>query len=113
MSDEEYCERCRRLAPPWEDQSYVEWEAITRDNGEIGVICPGCVTGAEQQETDEDMVDVASVLSRCARCKRESPNFDTNPESPSYGDPESHGWYVVEDGMVCAACATVEERSRS
>lgn len=24
----EYCERCRRAAPAWEDPGYTDWEAL-------------------------------------------------------------------------------------
>ena len=62
VSEPERCERCRRLAPPWEDPGYCEWEALELEDGEIGVICPGCITGAEQQEMDADDMDLAEEI---------------------------------------------------
>jgi hypothetical protein len=60
----EYCERCRRPAPAWESDEYVEWEAIELPDGEVGVICPGCITGGEQREILEDaMQDIGQLAS--------------------------------------------------
>jgi hypothetical protein len=56
-NEPEFCERCRRVAPGWDDPSYSEWEAIERSDGRIGVICPGCITASEQAEMDADDLD--------------------------------------------------------
>jgi hypothetical protein len=53
--DEERCSRCRRLAPSPDAVEYLEWEAA--DDGEA-MICPGCLTGGEEQAIDEDMFAV-------------------------------------------------------
>ena len=72
-SESERCERCGRLAPAWEDPAYSEWEAIERDDGEVGIICPGCISRVEQAEIDADDLDVVESLKRCTRCGREAP----------------------------------------
>jgi hypothetical protein len=59
---------------------------------------------------DEHEMDVEEISKRCARCGRPAPDFNPrDPSSPRYGDPETQGWYVVTEGIVCAACATPEE----
>ena len=71
MSDE-YCERCRKPAPQWEsdDYSVSDWEALVREDGTVGVICSGCVTGAEQQAMDEDMMDDMQPRDRLGRWRK-------------------------------------------
>jgi hypothetical protein len=61
VTDVERCKRCLRLAPPWESSEYTDWEAI--DDGQA-VICPGCVTGQEQQAMDEDIMDLMDEVAR-------------------------------------------------
>ena len=53
----DFCERCRRPAPPEDDDEFCEWEAVSQDGAFVGVICPGCTTGAEQQSMDEQMFE--------------------------------------------------------
>lgn len=47
---ETYCARCRRPAPAETSAEYLHWEAV--GDGST-MICPGCITGAEEQEIDE------------------------------------------------------------
>lgn len=56
---EQHCARCRRLAPAQESSEFGDWEALG-DGSEV--ICPGCITGAEQQRMDEEVMDVLDVL---------------------------------------------------
>jgi hypothetical protein len=63
----EHCERCRRAAPAPESDAYVFWEAIERDDGSTGVICPGCITLREQSEIDEDAFEALGLGPREAR----------------------------------------------
>jgi hypothetical protein len=46
----EYCARCRREAPPQDSDDFLYWEAL---GDGADVICPGCITGQEQQEMDK------------------------------------------------------------
>ena len=55
----ELCDRCQRAAPPVESDAYAEWEANVRDDGSVGVICPGCLTGEEIDEIAADMDELA------------------------------------------------------
>jgi hypothetical protein len=48
---ESRCARCLRPVPG--DVLPTSWEAVTADDGEVLVICEGCVTGEEQQAMDE------------------------------------------------------------
>jgi hypothetical protein len=112
IENDQFCVRCRGPAPSYEDPSYLDWEA--GDDKGLTVVCPGCLTVAEVAAMDDDMFETTERLSRCVRCGRERPDFDSYPvTSKSYGDPETHGWYVVDDGIVCAACASPLEMERA
>jgi hypothetical protein len=51
---ESHCARCLRPAPPEDDQSFTDWEALAYDADEVlGVVCPDCITPEEQQAMDE------------------------------------------------------------
>jgi hypothetical protein len=56
-----HCCRCRRPSPPQDSSEFGDWEAYG-DGTEV--ICPGCITGAEQQQMDEDMFDVEDEVRR-------------------------------------------------
>ena len=60
----EFCERCRREAPASDSDEYVYWEAVERADGQVGVICPGCLTGKEEQEIDEDAIEMLDEAAR-------------------------------------------------
>jgi hypothetical protein len=53
------CARCRREAPPEESSAFNDWEALG-DGQQI--ICPGCLTGQEQQVIDEDAMAIAGKV---------------------------------------------------
>lgn len=100
-ADESRCMRCRRPNPaaallPGDLPS--DWEVVENERGEVaGVICPGCITGEEQQAIDEDVMEFAESLKQCARCAKPAPEF------PS-GLPQEQGWYVLGHGLVCTDC---------
>jgi hypothetical protein len=48
----ERCSRCHRLAPPQDSDAFVEWEAL--DETGVQVVCPDCLTGAEETAMAED-----------------------------------------------------------
>lgn len=52
------CARCGREAPPQESDHFGEWEAL--DDGDA-VVCPGCITPAEQQAIDEEMMTLGDT----------------------------------------------------
>jgi hypothetical protein len=111
MTEPESCDRCGREISAAE---YSSCEAIIHDDGSVGVVCEGCVTGTEEQAAFEDWATMDTSMGvsmrACARCGRSAPDFAAgSPESPSYGDPVSQGWYFVEEGLACAACATPDE----
>jgi hypothetical protein len=57
----EQCERCRRVAPSWEADEYVTWEATERADGSVvGIICPGCLTLGEENAIAADMEQLAA-----------------------------------------------------
>jgi hypothetical protein len=60
MTSVEQCERCRRPAPPWEDDEYSTWEASERADGSVGVMCPGCLTLVEENAIAVDMQQLAA-----------------------------------------------------
>ncbi len=47
-----YCERCKRPIDQ-ESDNFVEWEAIDEDGDKV--VCPGCLTGAEEQAVIDDV----------------------------------------------------------
>ncbi|GAA4559497.1 hypothetical protein [Pseudonocardia xishanensis] len=51
----QHCDRCRREAPTQDSTAFLDWEAIG-DGSDVR--CPDCVTGAEQQAVDDDMMDL-------------------------------------------------------
>lgn len=54
------CSRCRRPQPEVSSNSFSEWEVLVDDSGDVvGVVCAGCLTGAEQQGIDEDAMVTA------------------------------------------------------
>jgi hypothetical protein len=104
----ERCGRCGLPAPPVEASDYVFWEAI----GEDGVICPGCLTGQEEQAMDDQ---VMAFRERCSRCQREAPSATRKPgETTSARVAE--GWLSFESDAgalietVCPGCMTDEDR---
>jgi hypothetical protein len=54
-SDPNRCARCKRTAPPQDSDDFLYWEALGTDGAEV--ICPGCITGQEQQAMDEQVMD--------------------------------------------------------
>jgi len=91
------CIRCGKPAPDIEDDEFVEWEAADDEGTEI--ICPGCLTGTELVAMADDVGAMRDMLSRCARCGAVTPD-DAEDE---------HGWLIVDEGFVCAACITPAE----
>jgi hypothetical protein len=60
----DHCQRCKRITP---SDLPVEWEAVDLDDGEVGVICPGCITNEEHlemYEADLDMIAQIEALRR-------------------------------------------------
>jgi len=59
----EYCARCRRPAPDQLSDEFLEWEADVPpdENGEVKVICPGCVTLGEERGIADDASETAEV----------------------------------------------------
>ena len=54
------CARCQRANPKNAPDLPPDWEALTDESGTvIGVICPGCVTGAEASATADEMQELA------------------------------------------------------
>jgi hypothetical protein len=60
-ADESHCSRCLRVPgpqdigyQPGDDTPPSDWEALTADGAVIGVVCPDCLTPAEQQALDEE-----------------------------------------------------------
>lgn len=53
MTSQDYCARCRRPVPPIDSDEFTAWEANAEDDGAT-MICPGCITGEEQRQMDED-----------------------------------------------------------
>lgn len=93
-----------------DDPEYTDWEALTSATGEdLGCVCPGCITAAEQQAMDNDGMEVEAELTAlaaaCARCLKAVP-YET--DDPAEGLPD--GWYVldtdesVDAGMVLVCC---------
>jgi hypothetical protein len=67
MTVESHCMRCRRPNPEANEVGHLpaDWEVLTDDRGEVtGIICPGCITGAEDREILEDMVELQDEISR-------------------------------------------------
>ena len=50
----ERCARCGREAQSQISDAFLEWEVIDSDGDRV--ICPGCITGIEQQLMDEDVM---------------------------------------------------------
>jgi len=46
-----HCSRCLTPAPAVESPDFLDWEASSE--GGSDVVCPDCITPAEQQEMDE------------------------------------------------------------
>src|SRR3954468_7789 len=56
------CTRCHRPMPPANSKKeFMYWEAF--DDGD-DVVCPDCVTPAEQEAIDEDMFETAAVAKK-------------------------------------------------
>ncbi len=63
MSEQLYCERCRRPMPPpqkFDERALIAnlatepaWKNSPHPDGSVGVVCPGCVTAIEQQQMRE------------------------------------------------------------
>lgn len=53
MDDLTTCRRCGQVGAQL-DTEFLHWE--TSNNGSH-VVCPGCITGDEQQAVDEDAMD--------------------------------------------------------
>lgn len=53
-----YCRRCRRPAPDQASQEFLDWEATE----EGYPICPGCLTGREEQAMAEDAMDTLEAI---------------------------------------------------
>jgi hypothetical protein len=52
MRDLEQCVRCGKVIDT-ELDDVDDFEAIELDSGRVGVVCGGCLTGAEVQAMDE------------------------------------------------------------
>jgi len=66
MVDESKCGRCQRPNPETAQQTLPSsWEVVTDDAGDIEtVICPDCLTGAEQYAIDADQMALDSALTQ-------------------------------------------------
>lgn len=94
---EEHCARCRRSAPDQESGDFLEWEAMSD-----GIVCPGCLTGEEENAFFDDFAELAEQSSHCARCGREVPDVSGEQmEAEGWDTPDSAGarW-------VCPDCRT-------
>ena len=56
----ERCARCDRKAPSLKSQAILEWDASGQEGD--SVICPNCLTEAEQQVMNEDMTGLAEKV---------------------------------------------------
>jgi hypothetical protein len=56
----ERCARCGREAPSQISDAFLEWEVIDSDGDRV--ICPGCITGIEQQLMDEDVMAIEEEI---------------------------------------------------
>ena len=59
MNADQRCSRCNRSFPGWDDPEATYWEAFGPDGAEL--ICPGCITGEEQQALDEAEFHIADT----------------------------------------------------
>lgn len=112
------CARCKQEAPPEESDAFGDWEALGPDGDQI--ICPGCITGEEQQAMDEDMMEIAEkvrenrlrrMASRQGLALRKSRRRD--PRAYDYGsywliDPATNS-IAVGDGNLGMNLDQVEE----
>jgi hypothetical protein len=90
--EERFCVRCHQENPEHPDGGLPsDWEIVG-----AGVVCAGCLTESELQAIDEAEMEIAALLSRCARCKRMC----------DVDDPEEHGWQLVNEGIICPDCRT-------
>jgi hypothetical protein len=60
--NDRHCARCERPNPEPAGSLPLEWEVLTDQSGELGVICDGCITPGEQQAIDQDMMGMESDL---------------------------------------------------
>ncbi len=54
LHNQPHCMRCGRLAPDEGSYDSLFWEAADSQGDRL--VCPGCLTGAEQQAMDEEMM---------------------------------------------------------
>jgi len=80
MQDEPtiHCARCRRAAPPQDSDESLEWEAIDETGDEV--ICPGCVTLAEE-------MIIATDADETARRADDLMRAELAGEGPASSDP--------------------------
>lgn len=53
------CTGCRSPIPAGDDHPYtLGWVAHDVPGNEVGILCPGCITGAQQRELEEDLADL-------------------------------------------------------
>ena len=100
---DEICDRCRRPAPPRTTLDYIDWEAATKADGTVAIICPGCVTDEEMDELFADSVEIVDRMASCSRCGAERP--DDEPDGPRQ--------WILLDELICGSCATVADRQKN
>ena len=102
ISEPEFCDRRQRAAPAVESSDYNEWEALVRDDGSVGIVCPGCISGEEMQSMDKDAMEMASFFAVCSRCQRPAPE----------DAPEFDTWSLTGDSseFLCPGCLSLVDR---
>lgn len=100
------CARCLRTeTPPQDSDAFMEWEVL--EDG-TKVICPDCVTPAEQQAADEDAMALAEKV-RENRLRRAAERQGYRLSKSRRRDPRAidYGGYMVIDiqtnGIVAGA----------
>jgi hypothetical protein len=77
-SEAPFCQRCKRPAPPTTDHESLHWEALVSEGGEyLGVICPGCITGQEEQARDADAMETIAEIEAEDRALKEARKWST------------------------------------
>lgn len=96
MNEQTRCARCRRVAPAQDSDAFLEWEALG-DGGQV--ICPDCVTPAEQQAMDEDIMAMADKV-RENRLRRMAERQGLRLEKSRRRDPRAldYGNYWLVEG---------------
>lgn len=94
------CARCLRPAPPQDSREFIDWEAL--GNGQQ-VICPECITPAEQQAVDESDMELAEKV-RENRLRRMAERQGLRLEKSRRRDPRAidYGTYQLVDVVTNA-----------